>query len=213
MRKFFATMVLAAAVACIGSRAYAGIIISNSPNGSQLTLFGSPDTKTYGQAFTAPVTGTLDSFTLWLFGGVGALHGAVGNWNGTPEFGFGFGESSNLYTSAGVASAGPGPCTFTPNVSVIAGNQYVAYLSVYGESGANSTTGMERGTAAPYINYLVWNNLSDPKNNRNWNYFQDFGRFRFEAHFSAVPEPSTYAMAIAGLACGGFSVWRRRRRA
>ncbi len=28
-----------------------------------------------------------------------------------------------------------------------------------------------------------------------------------------VPEPSTYAMAFAGLACGGFSVWRRRRRA
>ena len=29
----------------------------------------------------------------------------------------------------------------------------------------------------------------------------------------AVPEPSTYAMGLAGLACGGYSVWRRRRRA
>lgn len=28
-----------------------------------------------------------------------------------------------------------------------------------------------------------------------------------------VPEPSTYAMALAGLACGGFSMWRRRKRA
>ena len=28
-----------------------------------------------------------------------------------------------------------------------------------------------------------------------------------------VPEPSTYAMALAGLACGGFSMWRRRRAA
>jgi hypothetical protein len=27
-----------------------------------------------------------------------------------------------------------------------------------------------------------------------------------------VPEPSTYAMALAGLACGGFSLWRRRTR-
>ncbi len=27
-----------------------------------------------------------------------------------------------------------------------------------------------------------------------------------------VPEPSTIAMALAGLACGGFSAWRRRRR-
>jgi hypothetical protein len=27
----------------------------------------------------------------------------------------------------------------------------------------------------------------------------------------AVPEPSTYAMALAGLACGGYSLFRRRR--
>jgi len=29
----------------------------------------------------------------------------------------------------------------------------------------------------------------------------------------AVPEPSTYAMALAGIACGGYLVWRRRKRA
>jgi len=29
----------------------------------------------------------------------------------------------------------------------------------------------------------------------------------------AVPEPSTYAMALAGLACGGYTMWRRRKRA
>ena len=27
----------------------------------------------------------------------------------------------------------------------------------------------------------------------------------------AVPEPSTYAMALAGLACGGYSMFSRRR--
>ena len=29
---------------------------------------------------------------------------------------------------------------------------------------------------------------------------------------SVVPEPSTYAMALAGLACGGWQMWRRRKR-
>jgi hypothetical protein len=28
-----------------------------------------------------------------------------------------------------------------------------------------------------------------------------------------VPEPSTYAMALAGVACGGYTMWRRRKRA
>ena len=32
-------------------------------------------------------------------------------------------------------------------------------------------------------------------------------------NYQAVPEPATYAMALAGLACGGFSMWRRRKRA
>jgi hypothetical protein len=27
----------------------------------------------------------------------------------------------------------------------------------------------------------------------------------------AVPEPSTYVMSLAGLACGGYSLFRRRR--
>ena len=37
---------------------------------------------------------------------------------------------------------------------------------------------------------------------------------RFEqstGNLVVVPEPSTYAMALAGLACGGRQLWRRRR--
>jgi len=37
------------------------------------------------------------------------------------------------------------------------------------------------------------------------------GTIRFQV--AAVPEPSTYAMALAGMACCGFSAWRRRKRA
>lgn len=32
-------------------------------------------------------------------------------------------------------------------------------------------------------------------------------------NIAAVPEPSTTAMALAGLACGGYSMWWRRKRA
>jgi hypothetical protein len=30
------------------------------------------------------------------------------------------------------------------------------------------------------------------------------------SHLAVVPEPSTYAMALAGLACGGYTIFRRR---
>jgi hypothetical protein len=48
--------------------------------------------------------------------------------------------------------------------------------------------------------------LFDPANESN-----SIG-FRLAAPV-AVPEPSTYAMALAGLACGGYSMFRRRKRA
>jgi hypothetical protein len=32
-------------------------------------------------------------------------------------------------------------------------------------------------------------------------------------YVAPVPEPSTYAMALAGLAYGGYSIWRRRKQA
>jgi hypothetical protein len=35
--------------------------------------------------------------------------------------------------------------------------------------------------------------------------------YQFATPAVAVPEPSTYAMALAGLACGGYSLFRRRR--
>ena len=41
--------------------------------------------------------------------------------------------------------------------------------------------------------------------------YMDFQNVQFNT--PAVPEPSTYAMALAGIACGGFSMWRRRKRA
>jgi hypothetical protein len=34
-----------------------------------------------------------------------------------------------------------------------------------------------------------------------------------QGYVATVPEPSTCAMALAGLACGGYSMWRRRKRA
>ena len=206
-------MLLAAAisVAAIAAPAIAAnTTISNTASGGSVAPFGVPNTQTYGQVFTAPVTGTLTSFTLYLNGGVGALFGGVGTWNGTAGHGFGFGSPSNLYQSADVASSSAGAYTFAPNVSVTAGSLYVAYLSAFGVSGANSSTSMPLGdNSDANINYFVWNNSSDPRNNASWNYFVNFGDAQFNATFNAVPEPSSWVMLIAGFGMVGFAARRR----
>jgi hypothetical protein len=38
-----------------------------------------------------------------------------------------------------------------------------------------------------------------------------YAAFAMSFGVETVPEPSTYCMALAGLACGGYSLFRRRR--
>ncbi|MFM7206585.1 MAG: autotransporter-associated beta strand repeat-containing protein [Planctomycetaceae bacterium] len=45
------------------------------------------------------------------------------------------------------------------------------------------------------------------------NYVGDYLPSSSFVTITAVPEPTTYAMALAGMACGGFTMWRRRTRA
>ncbi|WEK44270.1 MAG: PEPxxWA-CTERM sorting domain-containing protein [Candidatus Sphingomonas colombiensis] len=206
------TMLLAAVAAggLIAGSATAQTI-SNAPTDGSISAFGVPNTLTYGQVFTAPVTGTLSSFTLSLNGGVGALFGGVGTWNGGSSFAFGYGSPTNLYQSANVASSGAQAFTFTPNVAVVAGQQYVAYISAFGVAGASGTTSMPGGTSAPGIDYFVWNNTSDARGNTSWNYFGDLGNALFSATFNGgVPEPATWALMILGFGAIGGALRRKR---
>lgn len=188
--------------------------LGNSPTGGSIGAFGWPDTMTYGQVFVAPVTGTMDSFTLHLGGGVGDIIGAVGTWNGTASHGFGFGSDSTLYTSSAVASGAGGAQTFAPGISVTAGNIYVAFLTVFGLVDTGLQTTMPLGNALPGGGYFVWNNSSDPFGNSSWNYFFDTGSALFEASFTpaaAVPLPAGGLLLIAAIA--GLGAAARRRRA
>ena len=53
---------------------------------------------------------------------------------------------------------------------------------------------------------VIWTGLADGQS-------ASFNAATGYVSISAVPEPSTYAMALAGLACGGYSLFRRRKRA
>lgn len=202
MKTIFSRSILSCAILLAANTSYANVLDNSGSTVGSIAPFGQGASETYGEVFTAPITGTLTSFSLWLDGGVGSLYGGVGTWNGSSSYASGYGSPTNLYQSASVSSLSGGEYSFTPNISVVAGQQYVAYLSVFGDPNANSYTSMPTsGTSVSGIDYFVWNNFSAPQGNPSWNYFFDVGNVVFKADFApaAVPVPAAAWLFGSGL--------------
>jgi formylglycine-generating enzyme required for sulfatase activity len=82
--------------------------------------------------------------------------------------------------------------------------------NLYEWNDLTGAAGSSRGLRGGNWNYIGAAGLSSSVRTTNASSFEgdDLG-FRL----AAVPEPSTYAMAVAGLACGGYSIFRRRKQA
>jgi hypothetical protein len=193
------------------SAAHADVTLSNTPDGGSLTPFGRGYTQTYGEVFTAPITGTLTSFTLYVDQGVGSLYGGVGQWSGGSSFALNGASTANLYTSAQIPSDAAGFYTFAANTQVVAGRTYVAYLSTYGDLDANNAVAsMPTANSPAGIDYAVWTNSSDPAGSTPWSYAFNIGSFQFSATFaSPVPEPGTWVLTLAGIGLIGYGLRRR----
>jgi hypothetical protein len=203
-----------------GAMAGQATTITNGPDGELQSSFGYDDSQTYGEVFAAPEGGKLNSFTMYLSGPIGGqLYGGVAEWNGTDAFGLHFGAGSTLFESAAVNANHGGAYTFAPNVDVLAGHLYVAYLSVFGldHTGQGKTSmplaGDDVIADGEYFKYFVWNNESGDghgPHDDSWNYFFNAGNARLDATFNSVPEPATWAMMIAGFGLAGAALRRRR---
>jgi autotransporter-associated beta strand protein len=197
----------------LGASPVAAQTIGNTATNGSISNFGNPDTQTYGQVFTAPISGELESFTLNLNAGVGSIMGGVGTWNGSPTWRRGFGSPINLYLSSPVASSVGGAYTFTPNISLVAGNMYVAYVSVYGLNlSGNVFSQMPRGSSASGLNYFVWHNSSaggtpDPIGNPSWNYFSNLGNVLFSASIVNNSYFDGAGPSSDGIVQGGAGQW------
>lgn len=211
MKLMTRALLAATALVALTGTAHATTTVSNAPTGGDIGSFGRSDSQTYGQVFRAPVNGKLLSFTFWLNGVVQNVQGGVGTWNGGLTYATGNGSPANLFlgglfntvNGANVISTGSG-------VNVTAGQNYVAYITAFGNAGPAGTTTMRLGTSNPDLGHFVWNNTSDPKGNASWNYFANFGNAQFEAVFGAVPEPTTWAMMILGFGVIGGAMRRRK---
>lgn len=180
-------------------------------------------TPTFGETFTAPITGVLTSFTLYLTEtGAGNLVGGIDAWNaGTTS------STANLFTSAPVAATVTGfppatavAYTFSTDIAVTAGQTYVAFLSMFGVSGAGGNGQMPfqfTASEAPIAGggHMYWTNAS-PFGSAAWTTdgFRP-GWVEFQATFSdtvATPLPAALPLFASGIGAMGLFGWRRRRK-
>lgn len=215
MTYFKATFaMLAIATAC-----QASVIVVSNEGGSYISRWGVPDSATYGQTITAPMTGALSAFQFYLSAaGMPIEYAAyVYAWDQAASRATGaalWTSGEQLYDSATPDT----PVGYMPNAPVVAGGMYVMLFTTSGlqaDAPQSVISWQFNHLPASYIggSFVYMNNSDDLSllNTQPW-YNYSFGDLKFSATFtdSAVPEPSTVGLFVAGLTLlAGFA--RRRR--
>jgi hypothetical protein len=175
-------------------------------------------TRGRAQGFVATTSGSLATAVLGLYfenATTGNLNYALYNVVGSGPYSIGSQVGSTGTFSTSVVT---GSYTYLDVTSlgwgIASGNNYA--VALWSElNNWNNPDGSAGGLAwnggvSSADNITVFNNwavVTDP--------WEDWGNattgFSLALSTQAVPEPSTSAMALAGLACGGYSLFRRRR--
>lgn len=221
---------VAALVLLGGAAAQAGTLIDTRPSAkSAIGYFGEPDTTTYGQTFTAPSSDTrLDSFTFFLrpASGVARFRAYVYAWNED----LGQVEGDALFSSATRRLAAGQGDTFervtirTQGVELSPTGSYVAFFSAAGLFDRQGDRSEWQSTRADVYQggHFVFHNSSGrfPGPQTRWSCGQGCAwevpggdlAFQMTFNMAAVPEPSSVAMALAGLGLVGWTTRRAKAR-
>jgi len=196
------------------SAAIAGVVFGNLGSsgtnsvGSLNSAFSFEGTQ-LAQGFTAASPRlTVQSVSLWLSGSstsafVSIYDAAGGSFAGSP------GDPIAISGPRTISAKGLYQFSFTNGVELTSGTNYWI---------------IPESEAADPIAWYLTGTAPTQQNSSGYVYTQALQRSVgfwvpspsnnvMSVSINAVPEPSTSCMVLAGLACGGFSMWRRRRRA
>lgn len=175
--------------------------------------FGNPNTATYGEIFTAPNNSdnNLASFSFYMgnpYASGNIITGAyIATWTGTQAGTLLYDSGSFNYDNNGNEQL-----TWTPNITLNPGQQYVMFLSVsnyYGQSAGKAY--ISTGDSINGLGGFVYNNNGGDFNSlftTPWSgpLTPDWA---VDLQFNQVPEPSSLLMLGTGI-LGGLGVLRRK---
>lgn len=182
--------------------------IDTTPTADFIGPFSDTSLATWGQVFSSPVSGTLDTFSLSLqTTEAGEFSFFVAPWTGTRA-GLPVYDSGILNSGLGVQQF-----DFSPTLPVSAGSEYVAFVnnSAFRFTG-NSLNSSIGYSASDYLGGSLFfqDSGSDFSQTMNADWFDSGLDASFHASFTAVPE-SEHTGIIAGVTLLGISIFCRRR--
>ena len=123
---------------------------------------------------------------------------------------------SGMYLMASAAAAPTSAASISPTKSasgwggVALRNGDGNFVLTYNQPSTWSSVVLSAAQLQPFVGQTLTLDLINT-NNSSGDFLYVNRPITVEGTLVPVPEPSTYAMALAGLACGGYSIFRRRR--
>lgn len=203
--------------------AVAAIDTTTSPDRGNFIPFGSPNSTTYGQTFTAAAGDDLmTGFSIYLRGrpptGAGSgpldLRGYLATWNGSRADTLVFTSTTQTMNAGALLQE----FAFSFSQPIVAGQKYVAFISIAGLGVQARSLFGTPATDNVIPGEFVFSNTGFDFGalfTSDWDSLAPNDIF-FKASFastpaSGIPEPSTWALTLAGLGAAGSALRRRRR--